>query len=46
MEKDRINLFHEKFDYIIDELINNGVIKENDKEIDFSDYVRNVVSDG
>lgn len=45
MENDGMNLLHEEFDYMIDELKNNGVIKENDKEIELSDYVGNIVSD-
>lgn len=45
MENDGMNLLHEEFDYMIDELANNGVIKENDKEVELSEYVGNVVSD-
>lgn len=30
---------------MIDELVNNGVIKENDKEVELSEFVGNVVSD-
>lgn len=45
MENDGMNLLHEEFDYMIDELVNKGVIKENDKEIELSEYVGNVVSD-
>lgn len=45
MENDGMNLLHEEFDYMIDELKNNGVIKENDKEVELSDYVGNIVSD-
>lgn len=40
-----MNLLNEEFDYMIYELVNNGVIKENDKEIELSEYVGNVVSD-
>lgn len=45
MENDGMNLLHEEFDYMIDELVNNGVIKESDKEVELSEYVGNVVSD-
>lgn len=45
MENDGMNLLHEEFDYMIDELINNGVIKETDKEVELNEYVGNVVSD-
>lgn len=45
MDNDGMNLLHEEFDYMIDELVNNGVIKENDKEVELSEYVGNVVSD-
>lgn len=45
MESDGMNLLHEEFDYMIDELVNNGVIKENDKELELNEYVGNVVSD-
>ena len=45
MENDGMNLLHEEFDYMIDELVNNGLIKENDKEVELSEYVGNVVSD-
>lgn len=45
MENDGMNLLHEEFDYMIDELANNGVIKENAKGAELSAYVGNVVSD-
>lgn len=45
MENDGMNLLHEEFDYMIDELVNNGVIKENDKQVELNDYVGNIVSD-
>lgn len=45
MDNDGMNLLHEEFDYMIDELVNNGVIKENDKEVELTEYVGNVVSD-
>lgn len=45
MDNDGMNLLHEEFDYMIDELVNNGVIKENNKEVELSEYVGNVVSD-
>ncbi|QWQ38620.1 single-stranded DNA-binding protein [Gemella sp. zg-570] len=45
MENDGMNLLHEEFDYMIDELANNGVIKENEKEVELNVYVGNIVSD-
>ena len=46
MDNDGMNLLHEEFDYMIDGLINDGIIKENDKEeIELSEYVGNVVAD-
>lgn len=45
MGNDGMNLLNDEFDYMIDELVNNGVIKENDKDIEFTEYVGNVVSD-
>lgn len=45
MDNDGMNLLHEEFDYMIDELVNNGLIKENDKEIELNEYVGNIVYD-
>lgn len=45
MENDGMNLLHEEFDYMIDVLVNSGVIKENEKEVELSEYVGNIVSD-
>lgn len=45
MDNDGMNLLHEEFDYMIDELVNNGVIKDNDNEIELNEYVGNIVSD-
>lgn len=43
MDNDAMNLLNGEFDYIIDELVNSGVIKE--KEVELSEYVGNIVSD-
>lgn len=40
-----MNLLNDEFDYMIDELVNSGVIKENEKEVELSEYVGNIVSD-
>lgn len=45
MDNDTINLLNGEFDYMIDELVNSGVIKENEKEVELSEYVGNIVSD-
>lgn len=45
MDNDGMNLLHEEFDYMIDELVVEGVITNEEKEVELSEYVGNVVSD-
>lgn len=45
MDNDGMNLLHEEFDYMIDELVAEGVITNDEKEVELSEYVGNIVAD-